>query len=79
MVTVEFCTSNLVSHGDQAKQRLMSVEGVRVKTFGCLGNCGQCFQRPYALVNDEVVEGDTQEELYRNILADLPKKTPNMT
>ncbi|MEH7019021.1 DUF1450 domain-containing protein, partial [Bacillus sp. JJ63] len=34
---------------------------------GCLGYCGVCFEGLYALVNGEVVKGETPEDLVKNI------------
>lgn len=36
--------------------------------YGCLGNCGQCYDEPYALVNGEAVYADNPDELYERIL-----------
>ncbi|SIA62491.1 Uncharacterized protein conserved in bacteria [Mycobacteroides abscessus subsp. abscessus] len=35
--------------------------------YGCLGYCGKCASSLYALVNGEVVTGETPEELVENI------------
>lgn len=35
--------------------------------YGCLGYCGICFEGPFALVNGEVVQGATVEELVNNV------------
>ena len=35
--------------------------------YGCLGYCGICFEGPFALVNGEVVQGATVEELVNNM------------
>ncbi len=39
--------------------------------YGCLGNCGQCYMEPYALVNGEIVAAETPDELYEAILAKI--------
>ncbi len=39
--------------------------------YGCLGNCGECYTNPYALVNGEIVSAETADELYENILAKI--------
>jgi uncharacterized protein YuzB (UPF0349 family) len=31
--------------------------------YGCLGNCGECYLAPYALVNGEVIASATVEQL----------------
>ncbi|MBF9295140.1 DUF1450 domain-containing protein, partial [Staphylococcus epidermidis] len=40
---------------------------VDVLEYGCLNNCGLCSSGLYALVDGEVVEGDTPEDLLNNI------------
>jgi uncharacterized protein YuzB (UPF0349 family) len=44
---------------------------VDVIEYGCLGNCGECYSNPYALVNGEIISGDTAEELQEHIDAKL--------
>jgi len=36
---------------------------LQVIEYGCLGNCGECYLRPYALVNGEIVAADSPKEL----------------
>ena len=33
----------------------------------CLGYCGDCAVGPYALVDDELIQADTADELYEKI------------
>lgn len=33
----------------------------------CLGCCGDCAVGPYALVDDELIQADTTDELYQKI------------
>lgn len=39
-----------------------------VMEYGCLGNCGQCYMEPYALVNGEIIAAESAESLYVLIL-----------
>ena len=57
---VEFCISNMAKGGDYVPE-------VDVLEYGCLNNCGLCSSGLYALVDGEVVEGDTPEDLLNNI------------
>jgi len=41
--------------------------------YGCLGNCGQCYTSPYAMVNGEIIAADTPDELYDRIISNLGK------
>ncbi len=64
---IEFCISNLASGAQKALEILERDPNFDVIEYGCLGYCGKCAQSLYALVNGEVVTGDTPEELVENI------------
>jgi len=66
---IEFCASNMSLGTEPVKHRLEQNPDVDVIEYGCLGNCGQCFYAPYALVNGEVVAAITADELYEKIMA----------
>lgn len=65
---IEFCASNLSLGSDEVKIKLEQNPDFDVIEYGCLGNCGQCFYAPYALVNGEMIAAETPEELYDKIL-----------
>lgn len=64
---VEFCLSNLASGSESAKEILEKDEELDVVDYGCLGLCGQCGESLFALVDGEVVTGETSEQLVENI------------
>ncbi|KPL59005.1 MULTISPECIES: YuzB family protein [Bacillaceae] len=64
---IEFCISNLASGAQKALEILERDPNLDVIEYGCLGYCGKCAQAFYALVNGEVVTGDTPEELVDHI------------
>jgi uncharacterized protein YuzB (UPF0349 family) len=64
---IEFCISNLASGAQKAFEQLEKDPDLDVIEYGCLGYCGKCASTFYALVNGEVVTGDTPEELVENI------------
>jgi uncharacterized protein YuzB (UPF0349 family) len=65
---IEFCTNNM-HHGTEKLMKLLEQNPeYDVIEYGCLGNCGECYLTPYALVNGEVVAAPTVEELQENIL-----------
>ena len=39
-----------------------------VMEYGCLGNCGQCYMEPYALVNGEIIAAESADALHERIL-----------
>ncbi|MHC0039001.1 YuzB family protein [Pseudoneobacillus sp. C159] len=64
---IEFCISNLASGAQRALEILEKDPDLDVIEYGCLGYCGKCASTLYALVNGDVVTGDTPEELVENI------------
>jgi uncharacterized protein YuzB (UPF0349 family) len=66
---VEFCVSNLQLGSETVKKILEEENEVDVLEYGCLGNCGQCFVQPYALVNGKLIAGKDAEELLASIKA----------
>ncbi|PLT34005.1 YuzB family protein [Bacillus sp. V5-8f] len=64
---IEFCISNLASGGQLALEILERDPNFDIIEYGCLGYCGKCAASLYALVNGEVVTGETPEQLVENI------------
>lgn len=65
---IEFCVSNS-SHGtEDIIRKLEQDPSLDVIEYGCLGNCGECYLNPYALVNGEFVFAETPDELYEEIM-----------
>jgi uncharacterized protein YuzB (UPF0349 family) len=64
---IEFCMSNLANGSQKALEQLEKDPNLDLIEYSCLGNCGECFESLYALVNGEVVVGETPEELVKNI------------
>lgn len=68
---VEFCASNMHNGSDVTMKRLEQDPSLDVIEYGCLGNCGQCYMEPYALVNGEIVAASDADELYVLIMAKI--------
>jgi len=60
---IEFCASNMHHGTDRLMKKLEANPDYDVLEYGCLGNCGECYLAPYALVNGERVAAATVEEL----------------
>ena len=62
---VEFCISNF-------KVEIMYIINLKmIQTFleyGCLQNCGICSSGLYALVNGDIVEGESPDDLLQKYL-----------
>lgn len=69
MHIVEFCVSNMHHGTDEVMRRLEELPDVETIEYGCLGNCGECYLSPYALVNGESVVAETADQLYELVLA----------
>jgi len=64
---IEFCISNLASGSQKALETLEKDPNLDVIEYGCLGYCGKCARSLYAMVNGEIVTGETPDELVENI------------
>jgi len=60
---IEFCTNNMHHGTEKLMKKLEANPDYDVIEYGCLGNCGECYLFPYALVNGEIVAAATAEEL----------------
>lgn len=65
---IEFCVNNTHHGTDKVMTRLEGNPEYDVLEYGCLGNCGGCLRFLFALVNGEIVAGETTEELYEKII-----------
>ncbi|WLR50449.1 YuzB family protein [Bacillus tianshenii] len=64
---IEFCMSNLANGSQAARAKLEKDPNLDVIEYGCLGYCGKCAQNLFALVNGDVVTGETPDVLVDNI------------
>jgi uncharacterized protein YuzB (UPF0349 family) len=64
---IEFCISNLANGSQKALEILEKDPNLDIIEYGCLSYCGKCAQSLFALVNGEVVTGETPEQLVDNI------------
>lgn len=65
---VEFCCANAFHGTDEIMHKLKSDPNLDVIEYGCLGNCGECYMSPYALVNGEAVFAETAAKLEVQII-----------
>lgn len=65
---IEFCASNMHHGTDRIMQLFEQNDEYEVTEYGCLGNCGECYLNPFALVEGAIVSADSVDELYDNIL-----------
>ncbi|WP_134704011.1 YuzB family protein [Ammoniphilus sp. YIM 78166] len=80
-IMIEFCQANFSTCSDQVMAKLQSdsvllddLGEIEAIEYGCLGNCGQCYIQPFAMVEGSIVAGDTPEELLEEIKAQVKRK-----
>ncbi len=64
---VEFCMSNLANGSQETFEKLEYDPTIDILEYGCLSYCTKCSAGLYAIVNGEVVEADTPDELTERI------------
>jgi uncharacterized protein YuzB (UPF0349 family) len=68
MTEIKFCENNFNHGTDNTVTMLVdNYPNVKIIVESCLGQCGDCAQGPFALVNDELIVGDTVDDLYSKI------------
>lgn len=65
---IEFCASNMHHGTDRIMNLFEQNDAYEVSEYGCLGNCGECYLNPFALVDGTIVSAETADELYIHIL-----------
>lgn len=74
---IDVCIGNLDNGSEWVITRLKAefpnIEGQR---WGCLGNCGDCFRKPFVIANNRyLVDADTKEELLEKIITEMDPAT----
>ncbi|BCN31137.1 UPF0349 protein [Anaeromicropila herbilytica] len=68
MTEIKFCENNFSFGTEEIMNRLKKdFNDIDISAESCLGYCGDCAVGPYALVNNEMIQADTAEELYEKI------------
>ncbi|MHA7965696.1 YuzB family protein [Paenibacillus sp. CAU 1782] len=60
---IDFCASNMHHGTFTVMEELELDDTVEVTEYGCLGNCGECYLKPFALVDGAIVAADSADEL----------------
>lgn len=69
MIEIKFCETNYPQGVEEVIDRLKEEkEDIEITVEPCLGYCGECSEGPFALVNDELVQADSAEQLYEEII-----------
>ena len=68
MAEIKFCENNFSFGTEETMKKLKEkYSDSYVSSESCLGYCGDCAVGPYALVNDEMIQADSPEELLKKI------------
>ncbi|SHJ45443.1 Uncharacterized protein YuzB, UPF0349 family [Clostridium cavendishii DSM 21758] len=68
MTEIKFCENNFSFGTEETMKKLKeNFNNVDVSAESCLGYCGDCSVGPYALVNGEIIQANTAEELFEKI------------
>lgn len=68
---IEFCASNADHGTDPLRLKLEQNPDYEVIEYGCLNHCGGCYLAPFAMVEGEIVEAETADQLEQAIGAKL--------
>lgn len=71
---IEFCASNMHHGTDRIMKKFEEDEEFEVIEYGCLGNCGECYLKPFALVEGAIVAVESVDELHDQILKALEQQ-----
>lgn len=64
---VEFCISNIANGSQDSFEKLERDPNLDVLEYGCLSYCTKCSESLYALVNGEIVEAESPDELTKKV------------
>ncbi|PUB15827.1 YuzB family protein [Paenisporosarcina sp. OV554] len=64
---VEFCVSNLANGSQKTFEVLERDPNLDVLEYGCLSYCTKCAEAFFAVVNGDVVQADSPDELTKKI------------
>jgi uncharacterized protein YuzB (UPF0349 family) len=71
MHVVEFCASNRHHGLNEIIEQLENDENIEVIEFGCLGNCKQCWMKPFAVMEGKTIFADNSQQLLERIYQEI--------
>lgn len=71
---IEFCASNMHHGTDRIMKIFEEDDAFEVIEYGCLGNCGECYEFPFALVEGKIVAAESVDQLQEKILKELEQQ-----
>lgn len=69
---IKFCENNLNLGSEVVAQKLKrEIKEINLEIEPCLGCCGECAEKPFALIKEEVLLADSADDLYVKIIKNL--------
>lgn len=68
LVEIKFCEHNVEKSSESLPEKLkQSFDHVTISVGPCLGYCGSCSKRFYALLDGELVQAENTDELFEKL------------
>ncbi|MCK8817247.1 YuzB family protein [Natroniella sulfidigena] len=76
MKKVQFCENNLSTGSGQIAEKIQrEVEDIQLEVKACLGLCADCAVGPFALVDGDLIQATSTDELHQKLLKELEPTT----
>lgn len=64
---IQFCENNFGFGTEVIEMLENEIDDIEIEVTSCLGFCDDCTTSPFALINGEIVQADTPEDLFEEI------------
>ncbi|WP_336784835.1 YuzB family protein [Paenibacillus sp. MMO-177] len=71
---IEFCNGNMHHGTEGIMKQFEQDDRLKVVEYGCLGNCGECYLKPFALVDGRIIAAESIKDLERRIRESISLK-----
>ena len=69
MSNIQFCDNNFIHGTEEVANKLrQNYPQATIEIESCLGYCSDCAMGPYALVDGELIQADSSDDLYESIV-----------
>lgn len=72
---VEFCITNLSLGAADVYDELIGRDDIEISESGCTSNCEICECQLFAIVNGELIQEDTAEQLLKSVEKELEENS----
>lgn len=67
MKKIDVCENNFALGTDKVVEELEKSNEFEIEVHGCLGYCGECCESLFVLLDGEMIQAETAEELLEEI------------